>query len=91
MRLLVALVVVVILALAGLLGYAYFGDMTADPQETRLPVQLDLGAAPVPAPASAPASAPTNGTAPDQAGATAPATAATPAPTTPQAGQNDLD
>lgn len=76
MRLLAALVVVVILALAGLLGYAYFGDMTADPQETRLPVKLDLGAAPAPAPVAAPE--------------TAPAVDAS-APTAPQAGQNELD
>lgn len=80
MRLLAALAALVILGISGLLGYAYFGDMTADPQETRLPVQLDLGAPTpaVPAEAAAPASA-----------ASAPAAATAPAAT--QAGQNELD
>ena len=43
MRLLWVVVVLVILLLGGLTGYAYFGDMSAAPRETRLPVQLDLG------------------------------------------------
>lgn len=46
MRLLRVLVLVVILLVGGLAGYAYFGDMKSDPQETRLPVELDLGSAP---------------------------------------------
>nr|WP_256449517.1 hypothetical protein [Paracoccus sp. Z118] len=37
-------VVLLILALIGLAGYAYFGDMAADPTEIRVPVQLELGA-----------------------------------------------
>lgn len=80
MRLLAALAALVILGISGLLGYAYFGDMKADPQETRLPVQLDLGA-PTPA-------------APAEVAQTAPATAtpaAKPSPAASQAGQNDLD
>lgn len=48
MRLLWVLVVLVILLLGGLTGYAYFGDMGADPRETRLPVELDLGSSPTP-------------------------------------------
>lgn len=78
MRLLRVIAVLVILLLGGLTGYAYFGDMQADPQETRLPVELDLGSAPVPAavPAEAPAPA-------------APVAAAPEAPT--NTGQNELD
>lgn len=58
--------VIIFLAVAGviaLVGYAYFGDMTADPQQIRVPVELDLGApsaAPAPAdPAPAPQTAAT--------------------------------
>ncbi|MFT4013592.1 MAG: hypothetical protein QM682_09360 [Paracoccus sp. (in: a-proteobacteria)] len=51
MRLLRVVIVLAILLAAGLAGYAYFGDMTADPRETRLPVKLDLGTAPPAAPA----------------------------------------
>ncbi|WP_415839758.1 hypothetical protein, partial [Paracoccus yeei] len=58
MRLLRVVAVLVILLLGGLAGYAYFGDMRADPRETRLPVELDLGQ-PVPAPAPEPAPAAT--------------------------------
>ena len=43
MRLLRVVVVLLILALVGLAGYAYFGDMAADPTEIRVPVQLELG------------------------------------------------
>ena len=84
MRLLAAVAVLVILGISGLLGYAYFGDMTADPQETRLPVQLDLGAPTPAAPveAAAPASAAGTGTG-------TPAAATSPAGS--QAGQNELD
>ncbi|MDS9468307.1 hypothetical protein RGQ15_12095 [Paracoccus sp. MBLB3053] len=54
MRLLWVAVVLIILAVVGLTGYAYFGDMKADPREMRLPVQLDLGSEPAaPAPAAA--------------------------------------
>lgn len=49
MRLLRVIVVLLILALIGLAGYAYLGDMRSSPQEMRVPVQLDLGAAPAPA------------------------------------------
>ncbi|WP_199258416.1 hypothetical protein [Paracoccus binzhouensis] len=82
MRLLKLVAVLVLLILAGLTGYAYFGDMSSDPREMRMPVELDLGAeTPVPAePASAPAPAP------EQAAAeTAPQAAGT------DAGQDDLD
>ena len=41
MRILKLLLVLVILAAIGLVGYAYLGDMDADPQETRNPVQLE--------------------------------------------------
>lgn len=82
MRLLAAVAVLVILGISGLLGYAYFGDMTADPQETRLPVQLDLGAPTPAAPVEAAASATGTGTG-------APAAATSPAGS--QAGQNELD
>lgn len=51
MRLLWVVVVLVILLIGGLTGYAYFGDMKADPRETRLPVELDLG---MPAASTAP-------------------------------------
>ena len=53
MRLLRFLIFLVVLGLIALVGYAYFGDMAADPQQMRVPVQLDLD---VPAtPAAAPA------------------------------------
>ena len=51
MRLLRVLVILLGLALLGLAGYAYFGDMDADPVEIRVPVELDL-ADPTPAPAA---------------------------------------
>lgn len=59
MRLLKVAAILIILILAGLAGYAYFGDMTSDPREMRTPVSLDLGA-PVPAapPETAPATPP---------------------------------
>ncbi|MTH35118.1 hypothetical protein GL279_10940 [Paracoccus limosus] len=81
MRLLAGVLALVILGLAGLLGYAYFGDMKADPQETRLPVQLDLGAAPLAATTTAPVGTDTPAPAPSDSAA----------PAAPQAGQNDLD
>lgn len=46
MRLLRVLVILAILLIGALAGYAYFGDMKPELQEMRLPVQLDLGAAP---------------------------------------------
>ncbi|HHW35325.1 MAG TPA: hypothetical protein GXX24_14480 [Paracoccus solventivorans] len=59
MRVIVFLLVAALLALT---GYAYFGDMSADPRPTRVPVRLDLGtvppAPPAPAAATAPAEAP---------------------------------
>lgn len=76
MRLLRVVVVLAILLLGGLAGYAYFGDMKADPQETRLPVELDLGSAP-----AAPAPAPQPATTPVQAAPAAPT----------GAGPDDLD
>lgn len=45
MRLLRVIVILLILAIGGLSGYAYLGDMDAAPKEMRVPVQLDLGAA----------------------------------------------
>ncbi|MTH79827.1 hypothetical protein [Paracoccus aestuariivivens] len=81
MRLLWVALALVILLLGGLTGYAYFGDMSAAPRETRLPVELDLGSEP-----SQPA--PVIGqTAPDSAPAAAPATPEEPASTE----QDDLD
>jgi len=56
MRLLKVVVVLVILTLAGLAGYAYLGDMSSDPQEMRMPVELDLGTEAAPA-ADGPAAA----------------------------------
>ena len=73
MRLLWVVAILVILLLGGLTGYAYFGDMGADPREMRLPVELDLGSSPAPATAGAPA-----------ADAPAPAPAATAPATTEQ-------
>lgn len=62
MRLLRVIVFLLVAALLALTGYAYFGDMSADPRPTRVPVRLDLGTAPPapPAPAApaAPAEAP---------------------------------
>lgn len=46
MRLIKIVVVLLVLAFAGLAGYAYFGDMAPKPQEMRQPVALDLGATP---------------------------------------------
>lgn len=60
MRLLRVIAGLLVLALVALTGYAYFGDMGADPQPMRVPVQIDLGelaAAPA-APGTAAASAP---------------------------------
>lgn len=59
MRLLRVIVFLLVAALLALTGYAYFGDMSADPRPTRVPVRLDLGTAPAAPPApAAPAEAP---------------------------------
>ena len=50
MRLLRLVIILLILALLGLTGYAYLGDMAADPSEMRVPVELQLQA---PAPGTA--------------------------------------
>lgn len=58
MRMLRVIVFLLLAAFAGLAGYAYFGDMSADPRTMRVPVQLDLGdltSAPAPTPGAAPA------------------------------------
>lgn len=59
MRLLRVIVFLLVAALLALTGYAYFGDMSADPRPTRVPVRLDLGTAPPAPPAPAAATAPT--------------------------------
>lgn len=73
MRLLKVIILLAILILAGLVGYAYLGDMDSAPQEMRMPVELDLSAAPPPvtaAPATAePAAAEPVQPAADPAGA----------------------
>ncbi|HRO15516.1 MAG TPA: hypothetical protein PLL33_10820 [Paracoccus sp. (in: a-proteobacteria)] len=43
MRLLRVIIFLLLAGMAGLVGYAYFGDMDADPREMRVPVKLDLG------------------------------------------------
>lgn len=80
MRLLKVVVVLGLLIIAGLAGYAYLGDMKADPQEMRVPVELDLGndvSPPAPAageaaPAAASESASPESTAADGASSDAP-------------------
>lgn len=80
-RIFKAILVLLVAAVLGTLGYAYFGDMSAEPVEIRSPVALpDLAPAPaavapaVPEAAMAPAapadtSAPQPGAAPAAAGA----------------------
>lgn len=41
MRTLKAIAVLVFLGAAGLIGYAYLGDLTPDRTETRIPVEID--------------------------------------------------
>lgn len=67
MRLLRVIVFLLVAALLALTGYAYFGDMNADPRTTRVPVRLDLGTAPPapPAPAATPAATPAAETGPE--------------------------
>lgn len=67
MRLLRVLATLLILGLLGLAGYAYLGDMAADPTEMRVPVELqlqapDAGTAVTP---NAPVTAPATGAATD--------------------------
>lgn len=54
-RMFKVILVLLLAAVLGTLGYAYFGEMTADPVEIRSPVALpDLAPAPAPvAPATA--------------------------------------
>lgn len=79
MRLLRVIIFLLLAGFAGLAGYAYFGDMAADPQPMRVPVQIDLGSGPG---AAAPATPPA-GAAP---AAATPAEAAAPATTAPAEG-----
>ena len=54
MRLLRVVAVLALLAVAGLAAYAYFGDMTPERREMRVPVSLTGGPVPdAPAPAGA--------------------------------------
>ncbi|WP_036703649.1 hypothetical protein, partial [Paracoccus sanguinis] len=61
MRLLRVIIFLLLAGFAALAGYAYFGDMAADPQPMRVPVQIDLGSGPGAAPASAAGAAPPAG------------------------------
>lgn len=56
MRLLRVTLFLLLAGFAGLAAYAYFGDMAADPQTMRVPVELDLGGTAA-APAAAAAAA----------------------------------
>lgn len=74
MRLLRVVVVLALLAVAGLSAYAYFGDMAPERREVRVPVSLagdPLPQAPSPAPpdaaAAVPDQAPEGGSAEPQA------------------------
>lgn len=49
MRMMKLLVVLILAALIGLAGYAYFGDMTPTRQEVRSPLHLNPPATPAPA------------------------------------------
>lgn len=80
MRLLKVVVVLGLLIIAGLAGYAYLGDMKADPQEMRVPVELDLGND-----VSPPAQAPAAG----EAAPAAAAESASPESTAPKGASND--
>ena len=52
MRLLKLIAFLVVAALIALVGYAYFGDMAADSQQMRVPVELDLDMPAAAAPAA---------------------------------------
>lgn len=58
MRMLRIILFLLVLGIIALTGYAYFGDMTADPRTMRVPVELDLGAQPGPAAATPSPTAP---------------------------------
>ncbi len=59
MRWLRIIIFLALAAVAGLFGYAYFGDMDAQPQAMRVPVELDLNdASPDASPDATPAAAP---------------------------------
>ena len=94
MRLLRVIIFLLLAGFAGLAGYAYFGDMAADPQPMRVPVQIDLGAGPGAAPATpaagaAPAAAsPADATAPNT---TAPAEGTAPAADAPATAEGGAD
>lgn len=61
MRWLRIIIFLALAAVAGLFGYAYFGDMDAQPQAMRVPVELDLNdASPAATPAAIPAPAATS-------------------------------
>ncbi len=79
MRLLGLIIALLILAIGGLTGYAYLGDMNAAPKEMRVPVQLDLGAE-APAAAPAPAAAAETDAAPEAGTEAEAETDAAPAP-----------
>jgi hypothetical protein len=42
-RILKALLTLVLFAVLGLIGFAYFGDISPDPTEVRQPVELHVG------------------------------------------------
>ena len=56
-RILLAIVILLLLGVLGTLGFAYFGDMVADPVENRQPVTLPGLAPPPVAPPAAPVAA----------------------------------
>ena len=102
MRLLRVIILLLLAGFVGLAVYAYVGDMSADPQPMRVPVQLDMGQpATTPAPAAEPAAdgaaapdtAAPETAAPDTAAAdaTAPATAAETAPDAAPAPEGNAD
>lgn len=74
MRWLRIIIFLALAAVAGLFGYAYFGDMDAQPQAMRVPVELDLNdASPDATPAAAPAATPAPAATSDATQAPAPA------------------
>lgn len=76
-RMFKVILVLLLAAVLGTLGYAYFGEMTADPVEIRSPVALpDLAPAPAPAVAPAPAAPAAASPAPQAPAQPAPATEA---------------
>ena len=74
MRWLRIIIFLALAAVAGLFGYAYFGDMDAQPQAMRVPVELDLNdASPDATPAAAPGAIPAPAATSDATQAPAPA------------------